>query len=274
LFRLETIRQNLVTISNTNKIIHNENRKDDYLLKSKDRLGLTKENNNGTMMKIIEVLPDDRLLVQFQDDHKFEKNIHWNNFKNGNVKNPYDRTLYGVGFIGDGKYNKPTSKDGNERSYNTWMAMHERCYTKYDKLSNYAYYDCEVCEEWHNYQMFAEWYHNNYYDIGEGRMHLDKDIIHRGNKTYAPENCMFIPQRINMIFMEKGRVVDNGLPTAIEKRVKGYCANYNGRSLGIFKTLDEAIIKHDNAKRAHIKKVADEYRNRIPNHVYEALIGW
>jgi hypothetical protein len=242
-------------------------------IKPNDRLGLTRVNNNGTIMKIITVLPEDRVIVQFQDEHKFEKDIHWQNFKEGRIKNPYDRTLYGVGYIGDGKYNRPTSQNGNDRSYNTWMAMHERCYTKYDKLSNYTYYDCEVCEEWHNYQIFAEWYYENYYDIGEGRMHLDKDITHKGNKTYAPENCMFIPQRINMLFQKKGRKDD--LPTGVHINASGkYQAEYNGNYIGVFKTVEEAANAHDIEMRICIKKIANEYKDRIPNHVYEALLNW
>lgn len=37
-------------------------------------------------------------------------------------------------------------------------------------------------------------------------MALDKDILNKGNKVYCPENCIFVPRRINNLFTKSNRV--------------------------------------------------------------------
>jgi hypothetical protein len=256
--------------------IYNNNtfRKDNYLkyLKPYERLGKINKNNFGTEMKIIKVLPDDRVIVQFQDDHKFEKNIHWGNFKNGNVKNPYDKIHFNVGYFGVGNY-YAISKGYRPEAYDVWLNMIRRCYCEKDRDLHPAYYNIsEVCEEWHNYQVFAEWYESNKYVV-EGRLHLDKDILIKGNKLYSPETCLLVPQRINMIFMTKSRKDD--LPTGITKNTGGtYAAHYNGIRYGTYDSLEEAVEERDRRKRIHIKEVAEEYKDIIPLNVYESLLRW
>lgn len=238
-------------------------------LKAEDRLGLTKINNNGTEMKIIKILPDDKVIVRFQDEFACTKEIHWNNFKSGNVMNPYDRKNVGVGYIGEGKY-KTKYNNRNTRAHNTWNDMLSRCYSKTKRNHYSAYIDCTVCDEWHNFQVFAKWYEDNFYDIGEGRMHLDKDILVENNRIYSPKTCIFVPQRINMIFMQKPNKYR--LPNGISLISNGkYHASYNTVYLGTYDTLEEAMIYYNEEKIIHIREVADEYKGRIPKKLYDAL---
>lgn len=240
------------------------------MIKAKDRLGLTKQNNFGTEMKIIKILPNDQLIIQFQDEFKAKKEINWNNFKSGNVKNAYDKTICNVGYVGEGKY-KTTEPNGKlTRIYVTWHDLIIRCYDKDKRHLHPTYEDCEVCEEWHNFQNFAKWYTKNYYDIGKGRMHLDKDILIKGNRIYSPETCVFIPQRINMIFM--GKPNKYNLPSGISKTDNGrYSTTYNTKGLGTYDTLEEALIPYNVAKVEHIHNVAKEYKKVLPLKLYKIL---
>ena len=77
-------------------------------------------------MRIIKVLPNDKIIVQFQDEFACTKEIHWNNYRNGNAMNPYDRKNGGVGYIGEGKY-KTKVNGRNTRIHNTWNDMLARC---------------------------------------------------------------------------------------------------------------------------------------------------
>ena len=52
-----------------------------------ERLGLTKINNQGCIMKIIEYHNANNIVVEFQDEWKETKQTSWNSFKNGMVKN-------------------------------------------------------------------------------------------------------------------------------------------------------------------------------------------
>jgi hypothetical protein len=89
---------------------------------------------------------------------------------------------------------------------------------------------------------------------------------------YSPETCILIPQRINMLFMNKPN--GRGLPNGIKRQGNGYLAKYNGEELGIYKTLEEAYKIYSEKKEETIKRVADEYRDIIPTHVYEALYAY
>lgn len=228
-------------------------------------------------MTVIATYSNGRVDVQFHDDHAAIVNTVYANFKRGSVKNPYDRTVFNTGYLGEGPY--LTKINGKCPISNlVWMAMIQRCYSEKWKDRHKAYYGiCTVCDEWLNYQSFAMWYDENRYEI-PGRLHLDKDILVPGNKIYAPEKCLLVPQRINMMFMSKEREHDPDLPIGIHRvvtrRGTKFRSDYGGKTLGTFDSLNEAHDCYVRAKYQHIHDVADEYKNIIPNNVYEALINY
>lgn len=152
--------------------------------------------------------------------------------------------------------------------------MIRRCYDEKLKERYSAYYgDCSVCEEWHNFQNFARWWNENIYRVGTERMHLDKDILFDGNRMYSPNTCVISPQRINMLFMKKPNKYN--LPNGIKPSSKGrYESKYNGKHLGVFNSIEDAVMAHDMAKLEALIQIANEYKDKIPNNLYEALINW
>ena len=114
--------------------------------------------------------------------------LRMNTFKNKNTPR-----VYGVGYFGYGKYD---SKN-NRKIYKTWCGMLERCYCKNlnNKHVKITYENVTVCEEWLNFQTFAEWhevtYINNY--------QLDKDLKQPNikNKIYSPDTCCWLKPSIN-----------------------------------------------------------------------------
>ena len=124
------------------------------------------------------------------------KHARYGNFIRRNIKCPYEPRTYGIGYLGEGKYK--TRENGKlTKCYDTWHSMLERCYYPKYQEKYPTYKDCEVCESWHNFQAFAEWYNDNYYEIHGEVMCLDKDILIKGNKIYSPETCVFVPEKIN-----------------------------------------------------------------------------
>lgn len=223
-------------------------------------------------MKIVEYRGWDNFDVEFQDEHKYvKKNVKEQAFKKGQVKNPYDRTVFGVGYLGVGKYRARKDKRHMYDTYNVWNGMLERCY--YDAERHPAYYGiCTVCDEWFNYQTFAKWYEENKYEC-EGRLHIDKDILHPGNKIYSPEHCILVPQYINTMFI--GSQNNSGLPSTVRKTKTGrYSSAFRGKRLGTYDTLEEAFEIHARVKEQHIKKVATEHKDELPKHVYEAIMRY
>lgn len=212
--------------------------------------------------------------VKFLDEHGFiYKHNIYSNFKNGWIKNPYDRTIFGVGYIGVGKYNTGNAEHRTQEEY-VWRGMFERCYGDKYKEKHPAYYGiCSVCDEWHDFQVFAEWYTQNIYQVGTERMHLDKDILVKNNKIYSPETCLIVPQKINVMFMKKKNKY--GLPNGIKPRANGkYEAKYSGKQIGIYDSVEEAVVAHNNKKKEAIIRLANEYKRVIPKKVYEALLSY
>ena len=106
-------------------------------------------------------------------------------------------------------------------------------------------------------------------------MHLDKDIIKSDNTVYCPEYCIFIPQRINMLFVNKGKTNNKDLPIGVIKTQNSkFCADYNGKYLGTYDTIEEAVHMHGIAKKNKILEVAEEYKSKLPERVYVALSNW
>ena len=110
----------------------------------------------------------------------------------GCVKDKLSPSVFGVGYVGDGEF-KTKIADKHTKIYQTWSSMLRRCYDKKYQARQPTYIGCSVCDEWHNFQVFAEWMSKQDY---EGK-HLDKDIRTKGNKVYSPDNCMFVMQAEN-----------------------------------------------------------------------------
>lgn len=161
------------------------------MLLLEERLGEIRKNKCGTNMKIVKYYGHSDITVKFMDQYEAEVDTIYSNFIRGQVKNPYDKTVYDIGYIGEGKYKAAIEKQLLEPRYSVWRNLLGRCYSP--KVKNYkAYSDCIVCDEWHNYQNFAEWYDSNIYQVGTERMHLDKDILVKNNRLYSPDTCLMV----------------------------------------------------------------------------------
>lgn len=69
------------------------------------RLGEIGYSKYGTPMKIIKYTSYADILVEFQDEYKYTTSATYNSFKQSKIRNPYDKSYYGVGFLGRA-YNK------------------------------------------------------------------------------------------------------------------------------------------------------------------------
>lgn len=240
-------------------------------------LGEIRKNNFGTEMKIIAVRNKSDIDVEFLDNHHFIKEHSiYQLFKNGCIKNPYDPCLSGMGYIGVGKYTTGTSRKHTDE-YHCWRNMLDRCYAK--KLSEKypAYYNiAECCDEWKNFQIFAEWFNENKYDIGSERLHLDKDIKYKGNKIYSPYHCILVPQSINEQFKENNgqkRKIDVDLPYTVRRSENGrYEVSHRGKHLGTYDTIEECVHVYLESKKNYISELINRY-NSMPVEIKRIIIS-
>lgn len=114
--------------------------------------------------------------------------------KIGNIKDYLAPSVFGVAYIGIGKH-KVSINRKHTKTYTTWRSMLQRCYDQKYQSRQPAYEGCSVCDEWHNFQNFAEWFEVNYIK----GYHLDKDIKIKGNRVYSPDACLFVSQAQNSI---------------------------------------------------------------------------
>ena len=235
------------------------------------RIGETNYNNQGCLMKIIDYETNKNIIVEFQDKYKYTIQTQYEAFKLGNLKNPYFKHYFNECYIGEDYGNI------NKKNYTKWINMIKRCYDQDFKRKHPTYKDCFVCEEWKCYSNFNKWCNENYYEIGNEIMDLDKDILVKGNKMYSPETCVFVPQKINKLFIKSNKVRGK-YPIGVCKIKNKFSSdcNKNGEHihLGYFNTIEDAFITYKNEKEKYIKQVADEYRLKIPKKLYDAMYKW
>jgi len=175
-------------------------------------------------MTIVEYTDNKNMIVKF-DGSGYLKKTNSSSFKKGAVKSPYCKSVCHRGYIGEGKYK--IKVDGIvTKQYVDWHNMLQRCYSANFQATRPTYKDCTVCEEWHNFQVFAKWHDENYYEIesdSKRGMNLDKDILKKNNKVYCPEYCVYVPDRINLLFIKKNANRGN-LPIGVSKEGKKYSA--------------------------------------------------
>ena len=248
-----------------------------------NRTGERNINNFGSEMVIVEyrgALDIDIFFPQY--DWTF-KNAQYGKFKKGIIKCPYEPSVYGVGYLGEGKY-KASENGKHTRAYKTWNHMLERCYSDKFHEKQPTYKDCEASEEFYNFQVFAEWFNDNFYQIEGEIMCLDKDILVKDNKIYSPDTCIFVPQTINSLFVKcdksRGESVigtsplENGKYQVSCNMINPETRKFKSEYLGRYDTQEKAFEIYKYYKEKNIKQVADYYKDLIPEKLYNAMYNY
>lgn len=239
------------------------------------RIGQEKLNYQNSLMRIVEYYNSKNIIVEFQDEYKERIHTTCSNFDRGNIKNHFIPTVLNVGYLG-------CSKVKNRNAYKCWTRMLYRCYDEKMLQKAPTYKNCSVCEEWLCYSNFEKWYENNYYEIPNETMSLDKDILIKGNKIYSPKTCVFVPQRINSLF-EKCDDARGVLPIGVTKRkrseerlsYRAKCRTINKRiTTKTFRNYLECFNEYKKIKENTIKEIADLYKKQIPTKLYNAMYNW
>lgn len=247
-------------------------------MKRENRIGETKLNNYNSVMTIIKYNSSKDVVVEFENG--YTTHCEYGNFKKGNVKSLYDKSVYGVGYLGEGKFDTWINGEHSPQ-YKTWVQMLRRCYSEKALLKNPTYIGCSVCEEWLCFQVFAEWWNKNYYTVGNEEMNLDKDILHKLNKIYSPDNCIFVPKRINSLFVSCNKNRGN-LPIGVsfDKEFNKFLSTCNDNNdkiikIGRYYTPEDAFYKgYKPFKESVIKEIANQYKDKIPEILYSAMYNW
>ena len=232
---------------------------------------LHNSRNFGTV-EVVEYIDTNNILVKFLNTGSLLRTKS-SQLGCGTIKDRFAKNIYGLGFIGFGK----TSECGkNTLYYRYWLNMFHRCYRK-DHPNCRTYESCSVGESFHSFEYFGEWC-DRQVGFGNKGWHLDKDILVKGNKVYSPETCCFVPQEINVLFTKR-EVARGDYPIGVSRKNKGggyqvQLSQFRDKYLGTYATPEEAFLAYKQAKEAHIKEVANKWKDQIDNRVYDALMKY
>ena len=233
-----------------------------------NRLGEKYVTKQGYEIEIIEYISKRDITVRFDNGYTV-KVIGFSTILKGKIRNPYHKSVLGVGYLGVGNY-KGFINNKVTKVYQNWLNMLHRGYSQQYKEKHPTYKGITVCEEWLNFQNFAKWHEENYIDGWA----LDKDIICKDCKIYSPETCAFVPREINNIFTDK----INGLLVGIRKRNTIFTVRIkiNGKEvhIGSYSTQEEAILNYCVVKEKTIKELANKHKDKLSLEVYESLINF
>jgi hypothetical protein len=228
-------------------------------------------------VEILEFIDHKNILVRAIPSKKVaEGPAYWtdnSHLGRGKSTTPFCRTLYGKGYRGIGKY-RPRNKT---KVHSNWSNMLKRCYNAKFHRNNPTYVSVEVCDDWHNYQNFAEWHHSNYVEGWE----LDKDLKSRAGKVYSPETCLYLPPSIHaclkMESTRKRSFAGVALPYGVGfcKQTQRYSVSYGtqGGWGGRFDTPEEAFDRYLELRHSRIKEVVDQHRDVLDEETRGLLVS-
>ena len=207
----------------------------------------------------------------------YETAVRLGDIKNGNVKDPYSPSVYGIGVLGT-KY--PTTINGVlTKEYMLWKSMLQRCYSDSYKKKKLTYEGCEVSDNFKSYEYFYEWC-NKQIGFSNKGWQLDKDLLVKGNKVYSESTCIFIPKEVNTLLTKRG-VSRGEHPIGVywHNTKKAFVAQVNRnkgkqKHLGLFNTELEAFNAYKEAKETFVKEQAEKWKSQIDERAYNALMKY
>ncbi|ANY29567.1 hypothetical protein BOX08_gp02 [Pseudoalteromonas phage BS5] len=186
-------------------------------------------------------------------------------------------TFAGVATIGKGKH-KSRYGGNKTKAYKVWEGMITRCYVKGSAhYSRYGGRGVVVCDEWLDYQNFADWYFEQKNNSKSG-FQIDKDLKVAGCKVYSPNTCEIIPSRVNSLLISTNSSRGD-LPVGVhslKNKFKASCRDEMGSKvhLGTFNSKTEAFSAYKNFKKGVVVTVANNEfdKGNISKRIYENLI--
>ena len=246
----------------------------------KDCIGKVCKSKSSGDFKIVKYNDARDVEIQFLNT-SFETVAELGHIRNGNVKDRYLPSVYGVGIIGT---KCPITINGVlTKEYELWQSMLKRCYSDTSKNKHPTYEGCEVSDKFKSYEYFYEWCHKQ---IGFGvdgngnPFQLDKDLLVKGNKVYSEDSCVFLPQEINLLLTKRdnnrGKHLIGVSWSNTSKSFIARVAKNKGKRehLGIFNTEVEAFNAYKTAKEAFIKEQANQWKSEIDDRAYNALMKY
>ena len=191
------------------------------------------------------------------------------------------KLVYGVGF---NDKTRPANVDGkNVKEYQLWQDMLIRCFSEKYQTRFPTYKGCNVSDNFLHYSFFYDWCQEQ---IGFGKVDdkgrswcLDKDLLFVGNKIYSETTCVFVPNEINLFFIDSGAVrgeypIGVYFDKASGKFVAQCKVNGKRQHLGLFNTPQEAFAVYKPFKENLCKQLALKWQSEIDERLFNTMMNW
>ena len=297
-------------VSNCGRVVNNLNGKDNfYMYKTGNvHLTLTSYYIDG------ERVPKDTYIKNLVAEHFLFKQTGKDNiyFVDGNKENNYyknlvmldSKELYAVKrgivsieeFVARQEYMEYFYK-GNLRAREAYNTMYKRTHDKEFKKQFPQYANATMYKPWEDDPELAiEYLESIIYECNGEQMVVDKDLLCKGNKDYAPGKICWLPWTLNVMLSNSkkhyggkyNRQYNTELPYGVRydsARDKYYAEIQMDKLLrGDSKprklpkryrnTPEEAFADYKKHKEAYIIMMADKYVDWLPMDVYDALINY
>ena len=176
----------------------------------------------------------------------------------------------------------------SHHAYKVYSGILARCGDTKDKDYIPSCYDeAAVWQGWtEDPKSFIRWYLEHYYEAEGESMHVDKDLFGSGSKMYHPDYCCILPQGLNNLLAnskkhyKEGETPENTLPLGVRYNSKTgkyygeitFTGDDRARQLSYWDTPEEAFAEYKAMKQADILVVAAQYKDKIPEYIYKALL--
>ena len=159
--------------------------------------------------------------------------------------------------------------------------MLTRCENPNHLNKHQAYKDAYVCDEWKkDKNKFFDWVRKNFYEYPR-TLELDKDIlsIRTGIRCYSPDNCCFVPKKVNALFRQ---IIFEGDPGITEKTNKDGSTSYSVamtvmHTTRCYDNLEDAKTANKRNKLGLLHKVLMEFYfsdYEVPQYIIDAIKEW
>lgn len=160
-------------------------------------------------------------------------------------------------------------------AYQDWRDMVKRVYSEKYLAIRPTYYGSELCEDWHYFSSFREWWVQNVIDGYQ----LDKDILFENNKRYAPDTCIYVPPWLNTFTIDhRGGRGPHKIGADYHKKTRMFRAQCrhpltgSREYLGLYGSEDEA---HETwlARKLEIAKSLRPEIDKIDERLYPRIVS-
>ena len=233
-----------------------------------DRSGEVTINKNGSEMIISAYRGNKDIDVYFPQYEWTAKNREYKSFRNGEIRCPYEPSVMKRGYIGVGEY-LPYMNGKASTEYRSWKSILHCCYDP--NHEDYPYYGEEgytICNEWLDFQTYAQWYKDNHYNLKNQQVILSSKIMNE-DKVVSPTNSFFIPRSLSQLLRMHGVTCCHG-KYQVNLRYTTVDGVAHNDYLGFY-GLDNAKLVYKENKERVVRELAEQYKDYIPTKLYDYM---